>query len=1070
MLSKQSLLTGKGVLAALIGCLVSGQTIADVAGRVTFVIGDVTAISSNGTKRVLAKGELLNSGERLETGKGRLQIRFTDGSLLSLQPNTVFGLDNYTYARNKPQDGNLVFNFVRGGMRTISGAIGRVNRANYTVKTPAGTIGIRGTAYTATQDPNGRLLVTVNKGIVNIANDFGSRNIPTGQTFQMESTKAPEPAPAGIMAEVLANQPQPREDQNKPEDTPREPLPPQELNLGLNNLSLNTDFVAGEQSQNNGQPIFQVQPFYIQSVNGIARTSHFASLLKGTSGSYVHENILGAFDSLSADGIQVGRLVGLVNTALANNGLANNSLLLDIRHPETPLQVISHKQVGSLSLGEWTNGSMAFVDNLIYDKAANFSAQSFIPYIIGTASRIDLGNNQKVTYRLADPSHATPVRGGQNIGQLTKLNLTLDLNVQPLASLDMALSVDGVNYSVNANDRFLTLSDQFNMGSFSLNGLDDDLFAVASNGSCNNQSCPVNFSAFFSGSDAGALYEVMRKNLSSLSGAAILTGDTPSTIDNIIPITQRLTTSLDNNYSLLLSNNAGINNSPNPFHGLSAVFNSQTGGLQLAFAYDAANDRINSFGSTPVNQNNTVISAGTLSQIQHLDKSLTWGVWSNGGIDLNNDSQDFVLSNQQQVHYILGLPSAIPTGLTSNRVLYSIAGGTTPSIGSSNPNANLTGAIANSSYLDFDFDANTVGLNLDINISGSSTSLLNATGKTILEQNNNIGSFNFANLNIKLGNGNTCNSLGCSGNAAGFLAGAEGRLAALNYNISGVNSIVNDNFFINAQGVAAFKLNTNAALPNNILDNTDQGLYTVLLSKQLNNNPEVSTNLERVRGISANFDNLTGAWQTGQIDLEGSIGQYGLNSAATNNTVSEVTHYKKTLSWGRWINSDIKLRNSPLNLGANDTVHYLIGIPTAQLPTSGVVSYLHAGSTTPTGTIVTPTTVGSPANTISPLTGFSVNNNSKITVDFASKANNAIKLDMNFNGGNQGNVNFQGQSALQTQFTLTNLTVNQQNCQNCAATGFFAGQDASMIGVNYDVKAQLGNSTANMTGVAAFEK
>ena len=97
-------------------------------------------------------------------------------------------------------------------------------------------------------------------------------------------------------------------------------------------------------------------------------------------------------------------------------------------------------------------------------------------------------------------------------------------------------------------------------------------------------------------------------------------------------------------------------------------------------------------------------------------------------------------------------------------------------------------------------------------------------------------------------------------------------------------------------------------------------------------------------------------------------------------------------------------------------------------------------------------------------------NNSKVTVDFASKANNAITLDMNFNGGAQGNINFQGQSALNTQFTLSNLTVNQQSCQNCAASGFFAGQNANMIGVNYDVTAQLGNSTANMTGVAAFEK
>jgi len=97
-------------------------------------------------------------------------------------------------------------------------------------------------------------------------------------------------------------------------------------------------------------------------------------------------------------------------------------------------------------------------------------------------------------------------------------------------------------------------------------------------------------------------------------------------------------------------------------------------------------------------------------------------------------------------------------------------------------------------------------------------------------------------------------------------------------------------------------------------------------------------------------------------------------------------------------------------------------------------------------------------------------NNSSVTVNFASKANDAIKLDMNFNGGNQGNINFQGQSALQTQFTLTNLSVNQQSCQNCAATGFFAGDQANMIGVNYDVKAQIGTSTANLTGVAAFEK
>ena len=80
----------------------SGQALAETAGRVTFITGDVVAISSDGNRRTLTKSDLVNSGERLETGKGRLQIRFTDGSFISLQPNTVFGLDNYTFARAKP--------------------------------------------------------------------------------------------------------------------------------------------------------------------------------------------------------------------------------------------------------------------------------------------------------------------------------------------------------------------------------------------------------------------------------------------------------------------------------------------------------------------------------------------------------------------------------------------------------------------------------------------------------------------------------------------------------------------------------------------------------------------------------------------------------------------------------------------------------------------------------------------------------------------------------------------------------------------------------------------------------
>ena len=65
-------------------------------------------------------------------------------------------LINYAFNKAKPNEGTLLFNFIRGGMRTVSGAIGKVNRSNYSVKTPVATIGIRGTSYAAEQQPNGR--------------------------------------------------------------------------------------------------------------------------------------------------------------------------------------------------------------------------------------------------------------------------------------------------------------------------------------------------------------------------------------------------------------------------------------------------------------------------------------------------------------------------------------------------------------------------------------------------------------------------------------------------------------------------------------------------------------------------------------------------------------------------------------------------------------------------------------------------------------------------------------------------------------------------------------------------
>ncbi len=130
--------------AALI--LLASPLIVQAAGaaRIDFAAGNVSAVSPSGTQRPLGKGSEVAAGETIATGdNGRTQLRFADGAQVSLQPKTEFRIDAYDYKGNGEDKG--FFNLLRGGLRTITGLIGRTNKYAYRVTTQVATIGIRGT-------------------------------------------------------------------------------------------------------------------------------------------------------------------------------------------------------------------------------------------------------------------------------------------------------------------------------------------------------------------------------------------------------------------------------------------------------------------------------------------------------------------------------------------------------------------------------------------------------------------------------------------------------------------------------------------------------------------------------------------------------------------------------------------------------------------------------------------------------------------------------------------------------------------------------------------------------------
>lgn len=136
---------------ALLVLLATGQAaLAADAGRVLLAGGNAVAIRGNQTV-ALARDSIIQEKDLLRTGPGgSLQVRFSDESLLSLRENSELSVDSYRFEGKEDGKERALFRLVKGGLRTITGLIGRSNHRNYQMQSITSTIGIRGTDYAAT--------------------------------------------------------------------------------------------------------------------------------------------------------------------------------------------------------------------------------------------------------------------------------------------------------------------------------------------------------------------------------------------------------------------------------------------------------------------------------------------------------------------------------------------------------------------------------------------------------------------------------------------------------------------------------------------------------------------------------------------------------------------------------------------------------------------------------------------------------------------------------------------------------------------------------------------------------
>jgi hypothetical protein len=201
----------------------------DIVARMARLAGEASATDKRGTARDLKVGSPIYEGEVIETrARSHAVLVFADEGRVTLQPETRFAVERFRYAAARPEEGSSLVRLLKGGMRVLTGLIGKRHPQGYQVQTVTATIGIRGTGFDAfctgscTSSPGslqptpsspkgGGLFVNTWQDEVVVQNAAGSQTVGVGQTVHVASADEP-PLFLPEVPEFMRDAPGPRPD------------------------------------------------------------------------------------------------------------------------------------------------------------------------------------------------------------------------------------------------------------------------------------------------------------------------------------------------------------------------------------------------------------------------------------------------------------------------------------------------------------------------------------------------------------------------------------------------------------------------------------------------------------------------------------------------------------------------------------------------------------------------------------------------------------------------------------------------------------------------------------------
>ncbi|GAA6134751.1 hypothetical protein NBRC116188_15400 [Oceaniserpentilla sp. 4NH20-0058] len=148
---------------------------AEPTAKAVLVKNQVTVESTTKQSKNIKRGHELQVGDVIRTGAdARAIFRFYDGSVLTMGANSEITVAEFN-ASGQSKKGT--FDFVKGAFRMITGAITETDSPDFTVNTPIGSIGIRGTDFwggNLATDNSIDVVLLESKHVIEVSNQYGT--------------------------------------------------------------------------------------------------------------------------------------------------------------------------------------------------------------------------------------------------------------------------------------------------------------------------------------------------------------------------------------------------------------------------------------------------------------------------------------------------------------------------------------------------------------------------------------------------------------------------------------------------------------------------------------------------------------------------------------------------------------------------------------------------------------------------------------------------------------------------------------------------------------------------------